>query len=102
MTYPLTTIEQDTITQYVDGKTLLCSILTERARLLQTLEQLAQAPQGQTSSENVAEFPLIRAQTLLYELSMIGEDIGMLVFEINQYATRCGKPPVQLIDMNLQ
>ena len=102
MSHPLTTIEQDTITQYVDGKTLLSSTLTERARLLQTLEQLAQAPQGQTSSEHVAGFPLVHAQTLLYELSVIAEYIDLLIFEINNYATRCGEPHVQVINVEIQ
>ena len=102
MTYSLTTIEQDTIHQYVDGKALLCSILTDRARVLQDLEQLLQAPKDESSSECVAEFSLVRAQTLLYELRVIGEDIGKLIHEINQYATRCGKPPVQLINVKSQ
>ena len=102
MAYSLKSVDQDTIDQYVDGKTLLSATLTERADLLRKLEQLAQAPQGQTSSEHVAGFPLVHAQTLLYELSVIAEYIDLLIFEINNYATRCGEPHVQVINVEIQ
>jgi hypothetical protein len=98
----VTTVEQDTIYQYVDGWDLLGAALMERRQLLRELEQLAKAPEGFTNTALVAEFPVISAQALLYELSMIGEHIDILIGEINSYGERCGKPRVQVAETKRQ
>ena len=92
------TPDQDTIYQYQDGWDLLGAALTERGQLLRELEHLAKAPQGSVGMPHIAEFPLVSAQALLFELSVIGEDINTLIAEINRYAERCGKPPVQVTE----
>jgi hypothetical protein len=51
---------------------------------------------------HVAEFPVMSAQALLYELSKIGENIDTLIGEINRYAERCGKPGVQVTETKRQ
>ena len=98
----VTTIDQDTIDQYRDGRDLLSETLTQRRQLLQKLEQMARLPQSSLSTETVAEFPLVRAQSLLFELCLIGDYIDMLIVEINSYAERCGHPKVDLINPVLQ
>ena len=95
------TIDQDTIYQYHDGWHLLHGAIVERGQLLQELEQLAKASQTTYIMEGVAEFPLIRAQALLFELSVIGEHIDALIREVNRYAERCGKPGVPVRKSNL-
>ena len=96
------TADQDTIYQYDDGQDLLNATLTRRLQLLQKLEQLVKAAQGTQSTENVAGFHVMSAQALLFELSVIGEQIDTLIAEINSYAERCNKPRVQVIETNLQ
>jgi hypothetical protein len=92
----MTTIDQDTIYQYHDGWDLLGAAVLERVQLLRELESMAKVPQGNGRPGRVAEFPHASAQALLFELSMIGKDIDTLIGEINRYAERCGKPPVQV------
>ncbi len=94
----VTTLEQDIIYQYLDGWDLLSSTLVERRQLLHVLEQLAKDPQGTTNTGYVAGFPLVSAQAILFELSIIGENIDTLIGEINSYAERCGKPRVEIIE----
>ncbi len=96
------TVHQDTIYQYLDGWDLLGAALMERGQLLRELEQLAKAPQETSSAEHVAGFPLVSAQALLFELSVIGEDIDTLIFEINRYAETCGKPRVKVAEAKRQ
>jgi hypothetical protein len=88
-------IEQDVIYQYSDGKQLLHQSLSRQRQLLQQLEHMARVSQGSTSSETIPEFPLARAQTLLFELYEIGDQVDILITEINRYAERCGKPGVK-------
>jgi hypothetical protein len=95
-------IHQDTIYQYLDGKDLLHVTLTERQRLLQELGQLAIAHLEASRPETVMAFPLVRAQTLLFELSVISEYIDALIVEVNSYAERCGKPRVERIETEPQ
>jgi len=92
----VTTLTQDTVDQYVDGRDLLKATLMERGELLQKLEALTKAYQENDSSEMVAEFPLMHAQTLLFEVALINESIHTLVLEINRYADQCDKPRVQI------
>lgn len=96
--HSVTTIDRDTIDQYLDGKQLLRETLIERKQLLQKLEQMAKAPQWSAGSESIAGFPIARAQALLYELYVIGEYIDTLIVEINSYADRSGKPRVNVMD----
>src|SRR5690349_20783128 len=96
------TIQQDTIVQYIDGKNLLHATLSERGGLLQELEQLAKTHQEASKPGKVVAFPLVHAQTLLFELSVIGEYIDILLVEINTYAERCGKPRIELVETKLQ
>jgi hypothetical protein len=98
----MTTVEQDTIYQYQDGWDLLSAALMERRQLLRELEQLAKTPQGTESTDNVPDFPLLSAQALLFELSIIGENVNALIGEINRYAERCGKPRVQVTETKQQ
>ena len=98
----MTTVDQDTIYQYQDGWELLKAAITEQAEKLRELERLAKTPQVSNSIEIIAGFPLISAQALLFELSMIGEQIDTLVGEINRYAERCGKPGVNVADPKRQ
>ena len=100
--YIMSNVEQDTIYQYLDGRDLLQAALMERRRLLQQLEQLAQAAQCIHSLEKVAGFHVVRAQALLFELAVIGEDIDTLIIEINKYAVRCGGTGVQRMETTLQ
>jgi hypothetical protein len=98
----MTTVEEDTVFQYLDGWDLLSAALMERTQMLRELEQLIQAPQNSSSMEEVAKFSLVSAQALLFELSIIGENIETLIGEINRYAERCGKPRVQMLEMELR
>lgn len=98
----MTTPEQDTIYQYVDGKALLNTTLQERGQVLRKLERLTKASQQEQHPEKIVQFPLVLAQTLLFELSVISECIDSLILEINYYADRCGKPPIEMIETKLQ
>ena len=64
------------------------------------MEQLAKDHQRTKDSPRVTEFLLIRAQAILFELSIIGENIDTLIGEINRYAEKCGKPRVEIIKIN--
>ena len=90
----MATIDQDTIYQYQDGWHLLHEVIIERGQLLRELEQLAKAPQNTHIPDGVVEFPLARAQVILFELSVIAERIDALIREVNRYAERCGMPGV--------
>ena len=92
----MTTPAQDAYYQYSDGMRLLSETLTEREQLLRELEEVAKAPQGQDSSQIIIRFDVARAQTLLFELSIITEKIDSLVVLINSYAEKCGKPQVEI------
>jgi hypothetical protein len=93
----MTLPDQDASYQYVDGKELLRATLLERAQLLQELETLTKAPQGIGTSEIIHRFDMTRAQTLLFELSIVTERIDSLIILINNYAETCGKPRVETI-----
>src|ERR1051325_9492350 len=97
----MTTSDQDTIYQYQDGWNLLGAAVMVRGQLLRELEYLVKAPQETKSIESIAEFRVGSAQALLFELSVIGEDIASLIREINHYADRCGKPRVEVIEKKL-
>jgi len=92
----MTTPDQDAAYQYSDGKELLSATLVEREELLQELENLAKAPQGTDNGEIVLRFDMTRAQTLLFELSILTERIDALIILINSYAEKCGKPRVEI------
>jgi hypothetical protein len=92
----MTTPAQDAYYQYSDGMRLLSETLTEREQLLRELEEVAKAPQGQDSSQIIIRFDVARAQTLLFELSIITEKIDSLVVLVNSYAEKCGKPQVEI------
>jgi len=70
--------------------------LIERGELLQKLEALTKAYQENNSSKTAAEFPLVHAQTLLFEVAVISESIHTLIVEINRYADQCDRPRVQI------
>jgi hypothetical protein len=90
----MTTPAQDADYQYSDGMKLLSGTLIEREQLLRELEDLAKAPQGKGSTEVITRFNLVRAQTILFDLSIMAEKIDLLVVQINSYAEQCGKPRV--------
>lgn len=90
------TNDQDAYYQYLDGMKLLSETLTEREQLLRELEEVAKAPQGFGSAEIVVRFDTARGQTLLFELSIITENIDALVVQINSYAEKCGKPRMEI------
>ena len=92
----MTTPAQDAYYQYSDGMRLLSETLTEREQLLRELEEVAKASQGQGSAEIITRFDVARAQTLLFELSIITEKIDSLVVLINIYAEKCGKPRLEI------
>ena len=98
----MTTVDQDTIFQYQDGRDLLRATLVQRTELLRKLEGFAKASQEPGATEKIPAVHLIRAQALLFELSVIGEEIDILISEINNYAERCNQPRVQVVDRNLQ
>ena len=98
----MTIVEQDTIYQYLDGRDLLNATLTLRGQLLQRLEQMAKDTQGTRCSTRVAGFPVISAQGILFELSIISENIDILIGEINCYAERCGKPRIEIMKASLK
>jgi hypothetical protein len=91
----MTTPAQDAYYQYSDGMKLLSEALVKREQLLRELEELAKAPQGRSSTERIARFNAVRAQILLFDLSVIAEKIDMLVVQINTYAEQCGQPRVE-------
>jgi hypothetical protein len=66
--------------------------------LLRELEHLAKAHQGNESTKSIIDFPLVSAQALLFELSIIAETIDTLIVEINNYAERCGRSRVQVTE----
>ena len=92
----MTILDQDVHYQYSDGRDLLSATLMERELLLRELEELAKAPQGTGSTESIARFDVVRAQALLFELSIIADKIDSLIIQINKYAKKCGKPRVEL------
>jgi hypothetical protein len=92
----MTLPEQDATYQYLDGRELLSAALTEREQLLQELETLAKAPRGTGREESILRFDMTRAQTLLFELSILTERIDSLIVLINLYAETCGKPKVEV------
>jgi hypothetical protein len=93
----MTTLDQDILYQYSDGRDLLSAILMERDLLLRELEEMAQAPQGTVNTEHIVRFDLLGAQALLFDLSIITEKIDALMVEINGYAEKSGKPRVEII-----
>ena len=95
-------VDQDTIYQYQDGWELLGTALKEREQMLRELEHLVKTPHRTNHLQSVAGFPLLSAQALLFELSIIGEHIDTLIGEINRYAERCGKPRVKVADPKSQ
>ena len=97
----MTTADQDTIYQYQDGWDLLGAAVMVRGQLLRELEHLVKVPQEASRIESIAEFRVGTAQALLFELSVIGDDIATLIREINHYAERCGKPRVEVIEKKL-
>jgi hypothetical protein len=96
------TTNQDLYYQYSDGKDLLSASIMEREQLLRELENLAKAPQGQGSSEIIVRFDVARAQTLLFELSVLTEKIDSLVVLINNYAEKGGLPRVEMTETKLK
>ena len=93
----MTLTDQDVTYQYLDGRDLLNATLAERALLLRELETLTKAPQGTGNSEIIHRFDTTRAQTLLFELTILTERIDSLIVLINNYAEKCGKPRVETI-----
>ncbi len=92
----MTILDQDVHYQYSDGRDLLSATLMERELLLRELEELAKAPQGSGNTESIARFDLFRGQALLFELSVIADNIDSLIIQINGYAEKCGKPRVKI------
>ena len=73
--------DQDSMYQYSDGHGLLNTTLTQQM-------QLVNSAKGTRSAENMAALHVIRAQTLLFEFSVIGDQIDSLISELNGYAER--------------
>jgi hypothetical protein len=94
---PVITSHQDFYYQYSDGRDLLSAAVLKREHFLQEIEALAKAPQGKNRAEIITRFEITRAQTILYELSMLGDIIESLIVEINSYAERSGMPRVEII-----
>ena len=94
---PVITSHQDFYYQYSDGRDLLSAALMKRENFLQEIEALAKAPQGKISTEIITRFDITRAQTVLYELSMLADIIESLIAEINSYAERSRMPRVEII-----
>ena len=94
----MTLPDQDAVYQYADGRALLDTTLAERAQLLRELEKLARASQGIGSGEFIYRFDMTRAQTLLFELSVLTERMDSLIILINSYAEKSGKPKVEVIE----
>ena len=92
----MTTPAQDAYYQYSDGMKLLSETLVVREQMLRELEGLAKAPQGRSSTEAIARFNVVRAQMLLFDLSVMDEKIDLLVIQINTYAEQCGQPRVEI------
>jgi len=97
----MTTPAQDAYYQYSDGMKLLSETMVERDRMLQKLEVLAKAPQGRSSAELILRFNVVRAQMLLFDLSVNAEKIDALVIQINTYAEQCGQPGVGINPVEL-
>ena len=94
----MTRPDQDAIYQYEDGRDLLRATLVERAQLLRELENLTKAPQVMGTGEFIHRFNMPRAQTLLFELSILTERIDSLIILINSYAENCDKTKVEVIE----
>jgi hypothetical protein len=94
----MTTLDQDAVYQYMDGRDLLRAALQDRAQLLSELQALGKEAEGKDMAEMIPRFDIIRAQTLLFELSTLVERIDSLVVQINTYADRTGQAHIQLIE----
>jgi len=94
----MTIPNQDIYYQYSESRELLTATLIERNQLLRALESLSKASQGPVSTEIIARFDLGRAQTLLFQLSVITKKIDSLIILINSYAEKAGMPQVEMID----
>ena len=94
------TMNYDAYYQYSDGRDILSMTLIQRENLLRELKALADAPQGNGGSETITEFDLLRAQELLYELSLLAEKIISLAVQINCYAETIGKPCIHITSAN--
>jgi hypothetical protein len=97
--YLMMTPDQDVIYQYSDGRDLLSVTLMEREQYLRELDELVRTTQGIGSTEGVAAFDLLKAQAILFELSIIAENIESLIVQINGYAEKCGKPFVEITNI---
>ena len=95
----ITTSDQDLCYQYSDGRDLLGIALLERRQLLEELEDLAKAPEEIRTDGFIGRFDVARGQTLLYELSLVTERIDTLIALINDYAEKCGKPRVDMVEL---
>src|SRR5215216_2755218 len=95
---PKTTPDPDTELHqhYEDDTHLLALILEERDQLLRELKDVALAPLGTGTLERFMRFDLIRAQGLLFELSIRVQRIDSLIVQINSYAEQGGMPLVGL------
>lgn len=90
------TINHDAYYQYSDGRDMLSITLMQRDNLLRELEALAKEPQGTGGTESIAGFDIVKAQSLLYEISIIAEEIDSLIVQINLYSEIIKKPRVEI------
>ena len=88
--------DQDAYHQYVDGRELLRISMMERGKRLHELADLTNIPKGIETANTIIGFDQMRAQTLLYELSILSERIESLVMLINEYAKLSGEPPIEI------
>jgi len=82
----------DKIYQYSDGEDFLSATLVEHERLLWELEYRAKEPQGDASSDILNTLNLVKAQILLLERLMIGENVDSLVVLVKHYTEILSKP----------
>jgi len=88
--------DQDAYHQYIDGRELLHISLMEREKRLRELAELTNIPKGIETEDTIIGFDQMRAQTVLFELSLLTERIESLVMLINEYANQCGEPPIEI------
>lgn len=86
----------DKIYQYSDGRDLLSAALVEHERLRWELEHLAKEPQRDGNSEITIRLNLVKAQILLFERLMIGENIDSLIVLVNHYAEVLSKSQMEI------
>lgn len=86
----------EVLEKYREGKANLDQLLQERRGLLERFRVLIGHARDLSTSDTIIKFDVVKAQDLCTALTDVETRIDSLIADVNAYAEKCGKDPIQV------